>query len=96
MKTKMAAKFQNVCSNLTDINYHMVWCEQLCFVLGYGHGSFRIYVGNIYSSKSDGTQVSLLFGSNMAAKTQNGCRQCVAIELTIAPFEQSRENWMLV
>ena len=30
--------------------------------------------------------------SKMAAKTQNGCRQCVAIELTIAPFEQSREN----
>ena len=30
--------------------------------------------------------------SKMAAKTQNGSRQCVAIELTIAPFEQSREN----
>ena len=30
--------------------------------------------------------------SKMAAKTQNGCRQCVAIEWTIAPLEQSREN----
>ena len=30
--------------------------------------------------------------SKMAAKTQNGCRQCVAIELTIAPVEQSRKN----
>ena len=39
-----------------------VWCEQLSFVFGYEHGSFRIYIGNIYSSKSDGTQVSLLFG----------------------------------
>ena len=62
MKTKMAAKFQNVCSNLTDINYHRVWCEHLRFVFGYEHGSFRIYVGHIFSSKSDGTQVSLLFG----------------------------------
>ena len=32
--------------------------------------------------------------SKMAAKTQNGGCQCV--ELTIAPCEQSRENWMLV
>ena len=32
--------------------------------------------------------------SKMAAKTQNGCRQCVV--LTIASCEQSRENWMLV
>ena len=34
--------------------------------------------------------------SKMAVKTQNGCRQCVAIELTIAPFEPSRENCVLV
>ena len=34
--------------------------------------------------------------SRMAAKIQNGCRQCATIELTIAPFEHIRENCMLV
>ena len=39
----------------------LMWTT-LYFVFGYRYGSFMIYFGNIYSSKSDGTQVSLLLG----------------------------------
>ena len=83
----MAVKFQNVCPKLADITYLRFLCEQLYFVLGYRHGSFRIYVGNIYSSKSDGTQVSILIG------IQDGGQDFKWLPpVCRVPCEQSREN----
>ena len=51
------------------------------------------YMLGIYTAlKVTALRFHFCLESKMAAKTQNGCRQCVAIEWTIAPLEQSQEN----
>ena len=51
------------------------------------------YMLAIYTTlKATALRFHFYLGSKMAAKTQNGCYQCVAIEFAIAPLEQSREN----
>ena len=82
LESKMAAKTQNGC-RYNCISFSDTGME----VLGYMLAKYT-------ALKVMALRFHFYLESKMAAKTQNGCRQCV--ELTIAPCEQSRENWMLV